>query len=246
MGMDKASRRKKRKADKAKWDRGIVLGAAKTLKNCYMARQVLDRLIAEALIKYPSLLKVVELEGEFVSLQGSELLEHLHLGQYEERRTVGSTDDGYADLSGDGGEMLFLSGPDGRIRTLVVIRYRAGTAVSADGMSQGDQHNLAVFLHELGHVDDFTRGGLGPDREVDQGKAELHAHLYACRTMVRNRLPVTLGFYLDVMVEQQFALGVASCRWAAQELRSSPEYEGYRKFAGLPPTGEPAKVAPVA
>ena len=48
-----------------------------------------------------------------------------------------------------------------------------------------DAFNVAVFLHEMGHVDDFERGrNLVVGQPVDARKAELYAHDYACRTMI--------------------------------------------------------------
>ena len=66
-----------------------------------------------------------------------------------------------------------------------------------------DMGNIAVFLHEIGHVNDFERGKtLVVGKPPDVRKAELYAHDYACRRMMRENCRASMAAYINILTNQ--------------------------------------------
>jgi hypothetical protein len=121
---------------------------------------------------------------------------------------------------------------------------------------------MGILFHELGHVDDITRGlNIGFDRLVNMGAAEEYAHHFACDRIIREAallgsylvelapgLPpsqrpkwrelvteyyrVIMAFYICEILRKYAALPYPSVSEAAQRVLRSEPMSNYRRFAG--------------
>jgi hypothetical protein len=74
------------------------------------------------------------------------------------------------------------------------------------GLSKEDSEveamiKLVVLFHELGHVSDIEKGRNYRRHTVDPLKAEVYAHRFACRAMIKDKYRIALGWYLDQLAE---------------------------------------------
>lgn len=120
---------------------------------------------------------------------------------------------------------------------------------------------MAVLFHELGHVDDITRGlHIAVDVTVDITAAEEYAHRFACERIIRQTeyldtymtelapdlrpdqrgewrdcvtqfYRVIMGFYIFEVLPKYAELSHQSVRQAAQKVLDSEDMASYRSFA---------------
>ena len=121
---------------------------------------------------------------------------------------------------------------------------------------------MGVLFHELGHVDDITRGlHVRVDSRVDITAAEEHAHRYACKRIIReaelvdaymselaaglrpNQRPgwrdcvtqfyrAVMAFYVGEILPKYAALPQDSVRQAARRVQESEDMSTFVRFAG--------------
>lgn len=232
--MDKAQRRKKRKDKERQRDHDRACKAMATQKASASVREALLLLYRLAAQEYPALVGVFEVDSR-LNLQDQETIDHLGLGdRYKVLYFDTLTDDGYSSYkpaaTGNlsmGGYTQAVTDAKGERRIVVSMkRHREKPHLS-------DLANLGLFLHELGHVDDITRGlNLVFDRNADLEAAELHAHEFACRRLMQYDQRVPLAMYVNGPVEQLAAASVPSIANAAKRFKASETYRQAKTFLG--------------
>lgn len=122
--------------------------------------------------------------------------------------------------------MCVLKSPEAKNRTLVFVRdFSDLSEVTREAAA------TALFLHEIGHVDDFERGiNLRVDEPVDIPKAEEYAHRYACRIMVEEGLIVSLLAYIKALLPLYLSSEVEGIRLSAERFRDSDQFRSYTRL----------------
>jgi hypothetical protein len=82
---------------------------------------------------------------------------------------------------------------------------------------------LAILLHELGHVSDFEQGINYSNQEIDLQNAEVYAHHFACRALIRGKYRIALGWYLQQLEE------LARFDRSAKSVTKSKMYKMYQR-----------------
>lgn len=134
----------------------------------------------------------------------------------------------------------------------------------ADIKNRDDAHAwmMGVLFHELGHVDDISRGlHIRVDTCVDITAAEEHAHRYACKRIIKEAehvgaymtemapdlrasqrsqwrdcvtqfYRVIMAFYIGEILPRHTELPQESVRQAALRVQESEDMTTFRRFAG--------------
>ena len=115
--------------------------------------------------------------------------------------------------------------------TILTDGQNRHTGIFMRTLTGGDDNNpearaalkLTVLLHELGHVTDIEQGINFRETSAEMIKAEVFAHHFACREMVKARHRRCLGNYLDGL-ETMTGSPSEYVRLAAVEVIHSAEY----------------------
>lgn len=189
-------------------------------------RDALLRLYRRAPDEYPRLVRVVELLPQ-ARMHEQEALDRHGMGKrYKAVFFKIAIADGYQDFTpaydGDtsvGGWTQIVEDRDGCRGAVVFMKRDPKKAVC-------DAANISLFLHELGHVDDFANGvNWIIEKPVDMEALELYAHEFACRKMIDGNFLIPLCFYIDLGIEQLARASVTSIAQAAQRFKSLPLYK---------------------
>lgn len=224
--MDKSVRRKRRKEKERQRNRRRTL-EKRSIDNVDPAvRGDLLRLYAEAQSEFPLLVGVFELDSE-LQLSEDEMLRACGLGERYKTRTFNTVqDDGYSNFVpvyqgnlSQGGHTQIITDQSGQDRTIVFMKRSAKTPHLSDRI------NVALFLHELGHVADFHRSvNWSAEKPVDLEAMELYAHEFACRRLMDGGFVVPLAFYIEYALAQLAAASVESISNAAKRFKESALY----------------------
>lgn len=213
-----------------------------------------------AMNEYPSILGIHECTPSVYRLQPDELFRRFGYEDHQQLFWGIDKEDYIQHARSKGnfaGHVTILS--DGRQARPVVFVMRPPNMPKID-----HEHGwmMGVLFHELGHVDDISRGvHLRMDACVDITAAEVHAHRYACERFISESqyvseyiaemapdLPVnkrtewcecvvslyraTMAFYIRDILAGHTELPEGSVREAALRVLESDEMVKFRQFAG--------------
>jgi hypothetical protein len=205
-----------------------------------------EKVVKDARRQHPTLLGIFECDdGVYFDFDDNARLAHFDLGHLRMiYARVTDAIDIDSDLSSKDGvvnkhrprpEEPFVGGAtslvtDGQRRFIVVFMRRA-TGLKSGSPEHDAILKLSALLHELGHVTDI-QGEINyhfgeAECTIDLTKAEVFAHHFACREMVKGRYRMSLGYYLDGL-ERMAESPQEYVRLAALEVIGSPEYRGYK------------------
>lgn len=228
--MDARQRRQKRKAKDQARRRATAIRRSAFDAEPRGMRTVLLRAYRDARREYPCLLNVVEIPADPLRSVSDEHLIRDHVGNgFQQIRFTMTNDAGHAGGGQDlGGVTMFFH--DRRHEKKACVFIRSSKTVTPDEMAVA---NLAIFFHELGHVDDFSKGlYLVPGRTLDVVKAELHAHLFACKRLRAGGFRTSLSLWLAALEMDLARCGVPNVEQAAQLTIDSQDYRAWRAWAG--------------
>jgi hypothetical protein len=124
---------------------------------------------------------------------------------------------------GTGGGFSVVVTPGGTYRSILVMRP----------LPNAQHANIALFLHELGHVDDFDRGiNLVVGKPLDVLAVELHAHRFACNEMRERDMKAPLTFYLAEALRPHLHHSSEAYRGAAEAFVRSGEFASFCRATG--------------
>lgn len=186
---------------------------------------------------YRSLLGIFECPDDvFYQATAAERLEHFSLDQYSvvAFRCLGQAP--CAAVRGDRvidhltistsptqvecGGLTYVLASGSKRRTSVFIRKSVG--LSKRDCELEAMIKMVVLFHELGHVSDIETSTNYGRHTVNPLKAELYAHHFACRALIKGKFRIALGWYLDQLAEMPNDD-------AAAQFIETPEYGLYRR-----------------
>lgn len=198
--------------------------------------EALERLLTSELIRHTSLLAIVRLDSNSTlpECPGDEQLRLLGYEQYILYDWEhGANDDGYGlPAAKNTGATLFVRDNLGRTRAIVTIK---DTDIPIDVANREETiacNNLVILFHELGHVDDAEkRINIIPGIPGKPKEAELYAHHYACKRMMKENLSAPLAIYITCVIDPALQQDITAVRDAALEFKRSSDFKGYWDFA---------------
>lgn len=199
---------------------------------------------ATACKRHRSLIGVFECTDDiFYEVTASERLEHFSLDRYSivTFRSARSTslatrrDNGLIDhLSiltrpkhAECGGLTYVLTRGSKRHTSIFIRKSVG--LPREDCELEAMIKLVVLFHELGHVNDIEKGKNYGRHTVDPLKAEVYAHHFTCRALIKDKYRIALGWYLDQLAEMTKDEAAArfskSRKYAAYQREISPFYQ---------------------
>ena len=171
---------------------------------------------ATACKRHRSLIGIFECADDvFYEATASERLEHFSLGRYSvvtfrsarnapiaARRSDSLID--HLSIStrptdAECGGLTYVLTCGSKRHTSIFIRKSIG--LSKKDCEVEAMIKLVVLFHELGHVNDIEKGRNYRRHTVDPLHAEVYAHHFACRAMIKDKYRIALGWYLDQLAE---------------------------------------------
>jgi hypothetical protein len=197
---------------------------------------ILDAAIEVERVSRKSLLGIHDLAagGTLGKFTDKQLFEHFGYSGEPVDWPVGD-DEGYDKLGTfesrhSGGTTSWLRDPHGHIRTVVILRPVNSPGFDIERAKAAD---LAIFYHEVGHVDDFEkRLNFVDGRKVNLCAAEIYAHEFACRKMLQGDVKAAIGFYTGNAIPQLATMKVRPVADAAKSFLQSSMYRACKEVAG--------------
>lgn len=194
--------------------------------------EAFERLLSSEPTRHTSLLAIVRLDSKSTlpEYPGDEQLRLLGYEQYVLYGwDHGANDDGYGiPAAKNTGATLFVRDNVGRTRAIVTIK---DSDVPSDASNREETvacNNLVILFHELGHVDDAEkRINIVPGRPGKPKEAELYAHHYACKRMMKENLSAPLAIYITGVIDPALQQDVMAVRDAALEFKESSDFKMY-------------------
>jgi hypothetical protein len=197
--------------------------------------EAFERLLRNEPTRHTSIfgIRLVAADDPILGLPTDQQLRKLGYGEGYKPYDWQPSGDGYGvPTSENSGSTTLWKDRIGRLRTLIILKEPD----LPDGYPNRDEevavYNIAVLLHEVGHVHDaenritVRKGKPGKFKD-----SELEAHRYACRRMVEENFLYPLGKYLGSVVTYNLTNEVQPIREAAEAFLKSPEYTRYHKCA---------------
>jgi hypothetical protein len=225
--VDKEGRRRKRKEKRLQRAR-----QRRASDPSDSVREELLYLYSEAKKEFIGLAEIVEIEADANVSKDDLLKQHGLAERYKMQSFETIQDDGYDAFvppsEGDlalGGHTQLVADQDGCDRVIVFMHRSSELPLASDTW------NIALFLHELGHVADFQTGtNLVKGNAIDLEAAELYAHEFACRRLLAKGFKQPLRLYINSAIEQLTRAPVQSMAEAAQRFKQSALYADCRAF----------------
>ncbi len=175
-----------------------------------------QKVCATACNRHRSLIGIFECADDiFYEATASERLEHFSLNRYSVVTFRSARSAPIAARRGDGlidhlpistrpthaecGGLTYVLTCGSKRHTSIFIRKSIG--LSRKDCEVEAMIKLVVLFHELGHVSDIEKGRNYGRYTVDPLNAEVYAHHFACRAMIKNKYRIALGWYLDQLAE---------------------------------------------
>ena len=225
-----AGKRKKQKDSKRPFDH---------YEDSYVVE--LSSLYRKAKLQHRTLLDVVDVrfDSDGWECEDQELLNFFGYDNYKIHLwDTGDEDDGYSDetkrqreMETDtdknlGGNFVAVTDDSDKFHSIVFMRIPKGDAEKIAAV------NIALFNHELGHVDDFERSTTFRVGEtLDLAAAEAYAHGFACRKLMKLGYRWPLAFYAQKLIADHLESPVESVKKAAKSIHATAEYREWCKYA---------------
>lgn len=183
--------------------------------------------------RHTSIVAIIRLdcESELLGLPNDEQARRCGYGRYRAYDWISDGDSGLPSID-NSGSVIFLKDDVGRLQTLILLK----DAVIPENVLNPDEElaaiNIAVLLHEVGHVDDAEKGiNIKRGGRIAVKESEVYAHHYACNRMMKEHLLYPLARYLEGIVGFNATDRPPAACDAAVEFMRSAEYGRYRECA---------------